>query len=531
MRIRDVYPLKGSFRPGEAVELQADLASRDQVQAELRLIPTHLASPLPPQTVPVALTAGNQSVRLTWAPPPEAPRAYGVTLQILDPRGEVRDRADTACDVLPDWRVSPRYGFLCDFDPDRTDLETVFHSLLRFHVNGLQFYDWQYRHDRLVAPEAIYEDPLGRKLSLDTVRRFAQAAGEYGMAAMPYLAVYAASLPFWHEHGDWRLHDARGEPLKFMDFLGLMDPTPGGPWQAHLRHEASAALAAVPFDGLHVDQYGDPKVASDAAGREVDLPGAFTAFIGALKDDHPGKTVLFNAVGNWPIEALAGSEQDFSYIEVWPPQTRYLDLVEIVANARLLSGNKPVVIALYLPADRPANIRLADALICSAGGSRIEWGEGARLLADPYFPKHQAPDSEALAVLRRYADFAVRYGELIGPYAGDDPEAYLDLPPGIWGSVRACPGWRAVSLVNLGGPAAQGWDVQHPAPPPRTGLEVRLKAPWGVREVWWASPDRGQLALAPADFQKAGPELQIRLPYLDFWAMAVLKLDEDQAGV
>ncbi len=73
--------------------------------------------------------------------------------------------------------------------------------------------------------------------------------------------------------------------------------------------------------------------------------------------------------------------------------------------------------ALYLPADRPTNIRLADALIFSCGGSRIELGEGERLLADPYFPKHQPLTPELRTTLRRYYDFAVRYGEWLGPAA------------------------------------------------------------------------------------------------------------------
>jgi dextranase len=283
----------------------------------------------------------------------------------------------------------------------------------------------------------------------------------------------------------------------------------------------------LPFDGLHVDQYGEPKVGFRASGEGVDLPGAFTAFIQALKSEHPDKTVVFNAVENWPIEALARSLQDFNYIEVWPPQTRYLDLVEIVANARNLSGRKPVVIALYLPADRLANIRLADALIYSSGGSRIELGETGRLLTDPYFPNHQPLPPEALEVLRRYADFAVRYGELIGPYAGSDPGVELNLPQGVWGAVRSSPGWRAVSLVNLRGLADPRWDEDHAAPHPQTGPVIRLKAPGEVRQVWWASADRGEVDLTPAAVQMEGKDLQIRLPYLDIWGMVALALDRE----
>jgi dextranase len=520
MRLIDLYSTRGMFTLGEPVRLVAEVEADALETAFLRLSITHLASTVATLIQPVSPAPGVRKVALDWSPSPIAPRGYGAQAELLDGGGQPLASASTAFDVLPDWTAFPRYGFLTDFSPDRADIGSTVETLARFHLNGLQFYDWQYRHDRLLPPNADYVDPLGRRLSLRVVTEFIEAAHAHGMAALPYLAVYAASAEFWRARPEWALYDAGRRPIPFGEnFLGLMNPAPGGPWARHLLEECGRVLSTLPFDGLHMDQYGDPKVAYDAEGQPVDLPAAFAGFVAALKAAHPRATALFNAVGNWPIEALAASPQDFAYIEVWPPATMYRDLQRIVTEARALSKGRPVVIALYLPADRPANIRLADALIFSCGGSRIELGERERLLADPYFPKHQPLTPEVKATLRRYYDFAVRYGDLIGPGACDSPEVPVHVPPGVWAVARTARGWLTVCLINMTGLDGARWDETHSAPASLADVSVRVAAPQPVRQVWWASPDRDQPALFPAVWDAGAGHVHATLPFLDQWAI------------
>ena len=526
MRLIDVYPIRGMFTPGEPVRFVAEVEAESAVAASLRLSITHLASTVATLIHPLRLAPGLQKVVLDWPAPSVAPRGYGAQAEVLDEAGRRLASASTAFDVLPSWTAFPRYGFLTDFSPGRADAASMVEALARFHLNGLQFYDWQYRHERLLPPSTDYFDPLGRQLSLRVVGEFIEAAHTHGMAAMPYLAVYAASVEFWHAHPEWALYDAERRPIAFgQDFLGLMDPTPGGPWARHLLAECGRSLSALPFDGFHVDQYGDPKAAFDAAEQPVDLPAAFVGFVAALKAAHPRAAVLFNAVGNWPIEALVASPQDFAYIEVWPPSTAYRDVQRIVAGARAMSGGKPVVIALYLPADRAANIRLADALIFSGGGSRIEIGEGERLLADPYFPKHQPLSPELKEALRRYYDFAVRYGDLIGPGGGVSTDPLVHTPPGVRAVSRSGHGWLTVCLINMTGLDGARWDEAHPNPVPLADISVRVAVGRPVHEVWWASPDRDQPELRPAAWESEAQSICARLPYLDFWAILAFQLD------
>ena len=219
-------------------------------------------------------------------------------------------------------------------------------------------------------------------------------------------------------------------------------------------------MDAISFDGLHIDQYGDPKQAWNAQGSPVDLPQAFIDFIQAASDQHPDQTILFNAVGNWPIEALMDSAVDFLYIEVWPPDVEYRHLAEIVLDAVRLSRGKAVVIALYLPASRPANNLLADAVTLACGGTRIELGEDARLLSDPYFPKHEEISPALFSELRKLSDYMVRNGEWLRPYnlfpAEQEEWAQAELSPefistnaSIWTVVRTFPKSFVIQLVNF----------------------------------------------------------------------------------
>ena len=524
MHIDDFYPTRGAFAPDETITFNVKITRASAGPANLRLKVTHLNSLIATFSLSFSHAGGSQTHSCLWPAPHDSPRGYGVTAELLSPSGRVLDSASTAFDVLPDWTCFPRYGFLTDFAPGRNDIDPTLAELARFHINGLQFYDWQYRHDQLVSPDTIYTDPLVRSLSLDTVQDFIDAAHRAGMAAMPYLAVYAASLPFWSAHPEWALYDGDGRPASFLDFLGLMDPTPGSAWSNHLLDQCRQVLAALPFDGFHVDQYGDPKEGWTAGGAKIDIAAAFAAFIVSLKEAHPAAAVLFNAVGNWPIEALARAPQDFNYIEIWPPDVYYKDLRRIVSEARQLSGGKPVVIALYLGADLIQNVRLADALIFALGGSRIELGEAGRLLSDPYFPKHQAIGPELRRILRSIYDFAIRYGELIGPAATDEADRAIVTQPGIWTIGRRCPGWLSVNLVNMSGLGDPRWDEPLSPPLMQYDLTVRIRCPDPVGQVWWASPDRDQLDLEPLPYLASGREIIVTLPELKYWGLIAIEL-------
>ena len=523
----DLYPERGTYLPGQPVRLILELSSTVDQTSTLQLTITHGSQVVDDLAKTISLHAGFNRIDWLWSPPLEAPCGYGAEIKILALKKEHSHPAqnmETAFDVLPDWTVFPRYGFLCDFSSGRPDGADTLRSLAKYHINGIQFYDWQYRHDQLVPDQDQYDDPLGRSLSLKTIRNLIDQAHSHGMAAMPYLAVYAASVAFWRKNPDWALYDRHGQPIPFGEnFLGLMNPVPGKPWQRHLLDECTRALARLPFDGLHVDQYGEPKTAYDHTGAPVDLPVAFESFVQSAVRENPGKPVLFNAVGNWPIENLAKAPTAFNYIEVWPPDTSYLDLVRIVRNARRLSHEKPVVVALYIPAERIPNIRLANALIHSAGGSRIELGENERLLSDPYFPKHEPLSDDLRIALRRSSDFAVRYSNWCGPYISETSQLSAKAPIGVETFIRRTgQGW-CVSLVNLVDMQACHWNEAHPAPRSMLNFDLELNSPDEILDVWMASPDGDSLQARQVEFTSQNGSVYMRIPRLDFWSVLFLE--------
>ncbi len=218
---------KSFFLPSESARWTVTLST--DAPAELVLVSriTFLDRQMTETRNELSLKPGVWATQLAWQPPIEAPRGYGLDIRVETPHGVVIARVSSAFDVLEVWTQNPRYGFMTEFTPDRQDGEQALEILKRYHINGLQFYDWMYRHDNYLPPEEPFTDPLGRRLSFETTKKLITAAHKNGMAAMPYTAVYAASIPFFEEHRDWGLYEANGKPSYFGDnFLVLMDPRP-----------------------------------------------------------------------------------------------------------------------------------------------------------------------------------------------------------------------------------------------------------------------------------------------------------------
>lgn len=523
MRLMDLYPAKGAFTPEESICLLAELHTETPANAVIHLAISHFADPVAEMDIPVSLEPGAHRIPLVWQPETKSTHGYGAIAQLIGPLAKDKGSRSTAFDVLTSWTDYPRYGFLCDFAPGRQDVGPVLDALLKYHINGLQFYDWQYRHDTLIPPNDEYIDPLGRLLSLKTVKSFALAAHRRGMAAMPYLAIYAASSEFAKSHPAWALYDDFGKPYTFEDFLGLMDPSPGSPWISHLLDQCAAALDKLPFDGLHVDQYGEPRTGFNSAGQPVDIPAAFVGFIEVCKARFKLAPVTFNAVKNWPMDVLVRAPQDFLYIELWPSTPYYVDVLNVLSETRGKSGGKPLVLAMYLPAARHTNVRLLDALILASGATRIELGEDLRLLSDPYFPKHEAMDARLKQTLRAYADFCVRYSELIGPRAEDVVDLRLGLPDGVWSVVRRSGRWLVVNLLNMRGLENPAWTEPHPTPQRLTNFPVRVDLSEKVQHVFYTSPDGSDQALKPLSWRSGDQSLEVQISDLEFWTLLLIE--------
>jgi dextranase len=491
-----IHPSRAFYRPGEPVEIPISVRFRATIW--------HLAEQ-------VAVIEGIGS--LQWLPPPVPRRGYRVRIETEGVEHW------TAFDVLTIWTDAPRYGYLFDFSPQRTDFNLDW--LLAHHVNSLQFYDWQYRHDTLLPPVAQYEDPLGRRLSLETVRALIDTAHRHGMAAMPYTAIYAASPAFAAAHSEWGLYDSEGRLYDFADsFLKIMNPA--SPWREHYVLECRNVLAALPFDGIHVDQYGEPRAGFDALGQLVDLPEAFARTLGRLHEAIPQPaTLVFNLVHNWPLEAVCKSPVDFLYCELWPPKVTLGDIADIVILNWTSSGGRSPTMAVYVNPGHEHTVRLVQSVITASGGYHIAHGEDGLYLSDPYFPRSKRPSSALACHVKRIADFAVAYEELLAfaqPVTID-----ADLEDDLLLIARRAPNCLALNLLNAS--PSDRWNEAIQVQPARNDVAVSVAVDRPVDRVWWASPDM-DAPPQPLNFHTENGRIHFIVPQVETWSLVAVEFAE-----
>ncbi len=568
VRFVSLTPERACFAPGEPWRLRLRLRSAAPADAVVRIGPVQpdpagwagdLAAGGPGQPGPdragqaagpaaeyrVRLKRGLTQLDCMLAEPPAAERGYLVAAVIETAGGVITGHG--AADVLADWRDDPRYGFLSEFGPGDTGQAGRAAAMAGLHLNCAQFYDWAYRHDQLLPPAADYQDPIGRRLSLDSVRASIAACRDHGIAPLGYAALYAGLPDFAAAHPDWQITDGAGRPEHLAELFYLMNPAGEG-WRAHLLSQLDQALGALDFDGFHLDQYGYPRTAWDRSGAPVDVGAGLASLARAaaarVAARRPGGGVIANAVGAWPLPDFAAVPQAATYVEVWEPYTRYEDLVSLADRARLLAA-RPVLLAAYPsflraephPGPGPASggLGLLTAVILAAGAWPLLAGEGERVLADPYYPRHVLPPARARTELQRLLDFGVAFRSwLRGPklraaepafIAGPAAEWQFSAPhsarpePGrIWARASTSPGWTVLSLVNLAGVRDPAWD--RPQPPARPG-PVTITLPRHLKEpaCWAASPERG-LEQLPVTGSADGS--QVTVP-LRLWTLLAIR--------
>lgn len=481
-------------------------------------------------TVPVA-EAGVHPL------PALADGGYGIEL-VAD--GAVLAR--TAVEVTADPRARLRYGFVASYAPDK-DVQAAARLARRLHLNGIQFYDWAYRHADLLGGGEQYDDALAQPISLATVRSLIEAYRAAGVDSIGYAAVYAVGPQEWDAWKQHALLRPTGEPYALGDFLFIVDPA-ADEWTAHFRADLAGASAAVGFDGYHLDQYGYPKFAVTPDGARVDVAESFARLIEEVRDELPDARLVFNNVNDFPTWRTASLAQDAVYIEPWVPNDTLESLVEVVRRARASSAGQPIVLAAYqhiydavprAEADRAAALTMAT--LFSHGATQLLAGEAGNLLVDPYYVRNLAAEPETLALLARWYDFAVEHDALlmpphisevtssyVGAYNGDLGVAFPDaqvtstpVPGAVWRRVASVGEDLVVHLINLHDQSDTLWDAGRAEITPVPGGELRFRHLRGrVPRVRVADPD-GVARLVDVSVRIDGDEAVADLPALNTW--------------
>lgn len=548
----DFYPEKAQYRPGEDVRLCC--AGVPECRGTLRIY--HLFRLIEERTVEVCeenpIDAG--SYEDTFA-------GYGAELTLTLPLAPLRDeiRLVTAFDVTRDPGRVVRYGFLSDFGPGEDDTEDV-DVLRRYHINFVQYYDWSYRHDDLTAEREVYTDMMGREVDQRAVRAKIEACRRYGMRSLGYGAVYAASRAYYEAHPEQGLYTGAGDPLVFIDTFYLMNVEQSCPWHDHIISEYVKAVREVGFDGIHMDTYGFPKTAFTRDGRLLRMDEHYAGLIGdagkALDALGTESHLIFNNVGNWPVAPVAKTRQDAVYIEVWEPYTTYGHLRQIILDAqRACGGQKPVVLAAYLApfrTDAPFRAlnaaRLLLAGTASCGASNLLLGEKNGVLTQGYYVDHSHLSEEQADIIRRYADFIVRYEELFFDtnlkdvsftHIGWDNTEYCCeshpwSPDGqagrLWLTLREGGQRKMISIVNLCG-CDNRWNEGKETPVPQENVTFQVQVDTQALGVWVASPD-GVSGMTGVPYHtirtQRGWAVRFTLPLVEFWSLIYIQQENTQ---
>ena len=473
------------------------------------------------------------------------------------------------------WTKFPRYGYLWDYGKNSETANKIA-QLARYHLNGLQFYDWQYRHHIPVSPDTeSWKDWSGREISGTTIRSYLEAAHQMGMVGMNYNMIYAANKSYLIDgsgvDASWRLIKENGEdftcdmdasrgPVGILQYFNPLNPA----WQQYIFSREQEVFAAFPFDGWHGDTIGEIGVMHtaeggplgyDENGKPIDrVKDTYTAFLNAAKTSLGDKYLVFNPVGAQGIENVNISKVDVLYSEFWPwdrddRQQLYDDYFSIhraILRANEQSNGKSLVVAGYINYKHPSAffnppaVLLMDSVVFASGGSRIELGNGDGMLSNEYFPddRYKKMDADLQAAVQRLYDFIVAYENLLrdGQRLIQKTVQIRQVPFStngaantIWCFAKADEAHEIYHFINLMG-TDSGWrdtEQTKQAPTPQDNLAVTIYTEFPVKEVCLASPDGADLSVHVLPFESGSDEIgtyiAFSLPSLIYWDMVFLR--------
>ena len=526
----------------------------------------------------------------TWQAPPEDFRGYMVEVYRPD-EGTDNVCATIAIDVSSDWTRFPRYGFVATFGSDKTlsKTRTEMKWLNRCHINGVQFQDWHYCHDWPLggtrdALWSTYKDVANRTIQTSAVKNYIRSQHDRGMKSIFYNLCFGA-LDGWQERGvkpEWfifkdRNHqtpDSHDLPADWKSDIYLLNPANEG-WLSHLAERNDDVYSMLDFDGYQIDQLGSRGNVYDYEGHSVSLPDAYAVFINHMKNRHPGKRLVMNAVSGWGGSQIAATGKvDFLYNEVWgnhagsslkSGEGRFANIKSVIDQNLSLNPTLRTVLAAYMnyaSDNRNFNtpgIVMADAVMFALGGSHLELG-GDHMLCREYFPYAGMKwHSQLEDWMTRYYDFLTAYENLLRDPWKEKTSVKAtcsDVTINQWEPVanqvtllaREVNGRQVVHLLNFtqeegatslsplgeveGANYLLCWhDNQATRPWPQRfeDLSVRLTGLSGmgkVRRVWIATPDYcggAMQEISDYRYTSSTGTLTLTVPSLLFWTMIVIE--------
>ncbi len=516
----------------------------------------------------------EQSVRLassltigwSWITPQKDYQGYLAVISLMQNNQQL-DEETIAIDVSSSWKYFPRYGFLSSYPQLSIDsIKSVIGNLNRYHINGIQFYDWQYKHNMPLKgtptnPAPYWNDIANRTNYFSTVKDYINEVHRHNMMAMSYNLLYGAyddayqdgvDLDGWGLYKD-QYHQTRwmySLPTGWASNLIFMDPS-NTAWQSYLFNQERKAFQALPFDGWHVDQVGDNGIMYNYSGKLVSVSDTFNGFLKAAKDSLNVNLVM-NAVNQYGQQGISLAPVDFLYSEVWDPNITYADLVRIIStNSFYCSGKMNSVLAAYVNynlANSPGyfntpGVILLDAVIFAAGGSHIELGE--HMLGKEYFPNSNLQMKDDLKeAMIRYYDFLCAYENVLRDSV-TSTKINITASSGInlatspqqgtvWYFSKTKGDLQVIHLINFVKANSILWRDANGTqvyPDTITNLPLSLTATSKVNRIWIASPDFDKCSPSDVPFTESNGTATFVVPSLNYWDMIVVEYSTGTSSI
>ena len=495
----------------------------------------------------------EDSSQWTWTLPEKDFQGYYVELIGKNSEGQIRVVGSSAVDASSDWTRFPRYGFLSKFGgvaPSKR--ESVIANLNRYHINGIQYYDWMYDHHHPLAgtpekPDTEWPSIIGDNCELDVVKGYIEEAHKYNIASMFYDLCYGVLewaeedgvSPAWFLYKDSSHKNRDYHPLSapFRSSIYLVNPGNAG-WLDYFSKQVDDVYKVFDFDGFHIDQLGDRGSRYGADGTRVDMPAGYGKFLEKMKQAQPSKKLAFNAVSRYGQSKIAAAPSDFLYNEVWT--TAFTEIDKILTENRAFAPGKNTVLAAYMnykqsgTFNTPA-VLLADAVIFAMGGSHLELGE--HMLSNEYFPSANLKMSSDLqSRLVAYYDFLVGYENILRD--GGEKKALTvssdAVKMALWGPVKGSvntlayevDGKLVIHLLNFEKATHLDWrddSMNQVTPSKHENFDVTLRTSRDIKKVWIASPDVDGGVPREAQWSSSIISVKIDVPSLEYWTMIVIE--------
>lgn len=564
--LSDVYTGKARYNPKDSVNITIELDNKlnSNYSGKLNVYYKYLNKTIDTKEMKVEIKKGEKkSINIAWNPPDDDYKGYMV--EVYASKGiRVVDSRNTAVDVSSNWDRFPRYGYVAEYPKrEKGETEKIIDNLNKYHINGLQFYDWQNKHHKPIPDTkdntySVWKDIANRDVYYDTVKNYIDAAHGKNMKAANYNLIYGAYTdykqdgvkPEWgiYKDSEHKEQDMHQLPEGWASSIDVFNPA-NKDWQNYIFNEEKKVNKLLNFDIFHMDTLGGRGLVYDYEGKEVDLPSTYTEFSNNAKKAL-GTGIVFNTVNRYGLEYIAKSDVDFLYSELWPSENKdYNSLKETVdIGYELTGGKKNTVIAAYMnygSADSKGefnenSVRLCDAAIFAAGGDHIELGDTG-MLCKEYFPNKNLTMTDSLkASMRSYYDFITAYENLLRDNVSEKNNKIQlqDIKTSnngkadtVWTYAKGKEGYDVIHMINLLGYKWAGWrDDGANYDPPEFKENIKLKyyiKDDAIKGVYLASPDLmgGKSEKLKYSVKEENGEryLEIYIPELQYWDMVYIE--------